>query len=150
MKDFMLDYSNRVEDYFKQMEKGIQGVPIDGLDWVPGEDMNSIAAMVVHIVGAFRFWIGDIALGENSNRDRAAEFAAKGLVEGDLQIQIDEMRNYFKSKIETFESLKFSDEIYSTIHQEIFSVGWCLLHALEHTAVHVGHLQVTKQVWEQK
>jgi hypothetical protein len=29
-------------------------------------------------------------------------------------------------------------------------VGWALLHALEHTAIHLGHIQITQQLWDQK
>jgi hypothetical protein len=25
---------------------------------------------------------------------------------------------------------------------------WALLHALEHTALHLGHIQLTRQMWE--
>ncbi|HEY5271156.1 MAG TPA: DinB family protein, partial [Anaerolineales bacterium] len=31
-----------------------------------------------------------------------------------------------------------------------FTAGWCLAHALEHTALHTGHIQLTRQLWEQK
>jgi ankyrin repeat protein len=29
-------------------------------------------------------------------------------------------------------------------------VAWCLAHALEHTALHLGHMQITRQLWEQR
>ena len=31
-----------------------------------------------------------------------------------------------------------------------FTVGWSLAHALEHTAIHVGHAQITRQLWEEE
>ena len=30
------------------------------------------------------------------------------------------------------------------------SGGWALLHALEHTGLHLGHAQLTRQLWEQR
>ena len=30
------------------------------------------------------------------------------------------------------------------------TVGWALLHALEHTALHAGHIQMTRQLWDQR
>ena len=30
------------------------------------------------------------------------------------------------------------------------SCGWALLHALEHAYLHLGHLQLTCQMWRQK
>ena len=32
----------------------------------------------------------------------------------------------------------------------VYSVAWCLLHALEHVALHVGHMQLARQWWEQQ
>jgi hypothetical protein len=29
-------------------------------------------------------------------------------------------------------------------------VGWALCHILKHTALHLGHLQITRQLWEQR
>ena len=33
---------------------------------------------------------------------------------------------------------------------ESHSVGWALLHGLEHTAIHTGHIQITRQLWDQR
>jgi hypothetical protein len=30
------------------------------------------------------------------------------------------------------------------------TVAWALAHALKHTALHVGHIQITRQLWEQQ
>jgi hypothetical protein len=30
-----------------------------------------------------------------------------------------------------------------------FTVAWALLHALEHTTLHLGQIQLTRQLWEQ-
>jgi hypothetical protein len=35
-------------------------------------------------------------------------------------------------------------------HGNQVSVAWALLHALEHAATHVGHIQLTVQLWHQK
>ena len=31
-----------------------------------------------------------------------------------------------------------------------FTGAWCLAHALEHTALHLGQMQITRQLWEQR
>ena len=31
-----------------------------------------------------------------------------------------------------------------------FMVGWALAHALEHTVLHLGHIQITRQLWEHR
>ena len=34
--------------------------------------------------------------------------------------------------------------------QAVLGVAWALLHALEHTAIHLGHMQIMRQLWEQR
>ena len=36
--------------------------------------MNSMNVLVVHLIGAERYWIGDVIAGEPSGRDRESEF----------------------------------------------------------------------------
>jgi hypothetical protein len=33
--------------------------------------------------------------------------------------------------------------------QEV-TVAWALIHALKHTAIHLGHVQITRQLWEEQ
>ena len=38
----------------------------------------------------------------------------------------------------------------STRHQQPYSVAWALLHALDHGALHLGHIEITRQLWLQR
>ncbi len=40
-----------------------------------GPGTNSVAALIVHCCGVTEFWLGHVALGEPSRRDREAEFS---------------------------------------------------------------------------
>jgi hypothetical protein len=31
-----------------------------------------------------------------------------------------------------------------------YTVGWALAHALEHVGIHVGHMQIIRQLWDQR
>jgi hypothetical protein len=31
---------------------------------------------------------------------------------------------------------------------QTFTVAWALLHALEHSGVHLGHIELTRQLWQ--
>ena len=39
-------------------------------------------------------------------------------------------------------------EVADRLDAREFTVAWCLLHALEHSAVHLGHMQIVRQLWE--
>ena len=46
-----------------------------------GQATNSVAALVVHSCAVTEWWLGHVALGRPSNRDREAEFRATATVE---------------------------------------------------------------------
>jgi uncharacterized damage-inducible protein DinB len=53
------------------------GVPEPLLNTRPhGEATNSIASLVVHCCGVVEYWLGHVALGEPTTRDRDGEFSA--------------------------------------------------------------------------
>ncbi|MCB0969397.1 MAG: DinB family protein, partial [Ilumatobacter sp.] len=46
-----------------------------------GDDTNSVAALVVHCCGVVEYWLGHVAFGEPTTRDRDGEFTATATIE---------------------------------------------------------------------
>src|SRR4030095_11908900 len=78
MQTFFENYLDLLQDCHNGIFEALEGLPPAALDWVPGQDMNSIAVLLAHITGSESYWIGDIAAQESSNRDRDAEFRVRG------------------------------------------------------------------------
>lgn len=157
MHPFYADYLERLDILHDDFKRAIHGLAVEALDWVPGSDMNSLCVLVVHTCGAERYWIGDVAAQNPSNRVRADEFKAHGLDEAALTATLDQALDFARQTLAAF-SL---DELAAprplpnpknrpTTKLESFTAGWALLHALEHTAQHSGHAQITRQLWEQR
>jgi hypothetical protein len=105
---------------------------------------------VAHIAGAERYLVGDVALEDPSHRDRPAEFLTKGLVVPELLSKLKDSETYMQR---AFESLTLDDLDMTRRHPRDgrqVKVSWSLLQALEHTAMHVGHVQLVRQLWEQR
>lgn len=149
MEQFFVDYLNRFEDLAQQLTSAIEGLPLSALDWSPAENMNSITVLVTHLTGATRFLIGDIVLGEPSGRVRSKEFESSGLSTADLLTKINTMTTYIQQALPRLTTHNLSDIRPSPVHNREFSIGWALLHAMEHAALHVGQVQITRQMWEQ-
>ena len=122
----------------------------EALDWVPGEDMNSLCVLVVHTAGAARFWFGDAALGDISNRDRAAEFRASGLSHAELKARFAALEEYVRGAIGRLTLSDLGSVRPIPGRSGEITVGDALLHTMEHTGVHLGHAQITRQLWQQK
>jgi uncharacterized damage-inducible protein DinB len=140
----ILEYS------YKEIAKTIAGLPQEALDWIPGENMNSLCVLIVHTAGAERYWVGDVAMGESSNRDRAAEFQAKGLNEAALKKRLDDTLAYTRQALERLTLADLEKMCIAPRDGSETTVGWALMHALEHTSLHLGHAQITRQLWDQK
>jgi uncharacterized damage-inducible protein DinB len=150
MQTYFVDYFNLLQSCHNDIYKALDGLPPEALDWVPGKDMNTISVLVFHLTGAERFWIGDIAAQESSDRNRDSEFKVKGLGTDALKKRLDNALAYAKTALEKFtlQDLELQRGSPQTDHE--FTVGWALLHALEHATEHKGQIQLTRQLWEQR
>lgn len=148
MYRFFADYEELFLEAFKSLHTTLDALPEEALDWSPGEGMNSTAVLITHVAGSARYWVGDMAKGDSSDRVRQTEFEAGGVTTAVLKQRLDDCQAYIQGALATFELADLEKERSAPGRDRTFSVGWCLLHALEHTTEHVGHLQMLGQLWE--
>ncbi|MCC6801339.1 MAG: DinB family protein [Anaerolineae bacterium] len=150
MEQFFVDYLERLQTLDRDFIAAFDDLPAEALDWVPGADMNSFVVLVVHVTGSSRFWIGDAALDDPSNRNRAAEFQAKGLSHDQLKARFAALEDYARAGLERLSLADFAVTSSVVFDGKPATKGWALLHALEHLGLHLGHAQITRQLWEQR
>ncbi len=138
----------------------IDGVPGDDLNtWRPAaglEDINTFAALLTHLLGAGEYWTLEAVGGHDLGRDRDAEFRTQttaahlrdradrwlsavgevlgGLTEADL------------TRVAALDR-GFSPTSGAAGTPDDWTVADCLIHAIDHTATHLGHLQIQRQIW---
>lgn len=142
------DYLERLDGLHAEIAHAIEGLPQTALDWVPGADMNSLGVLVIHLTGAERYWIGDVAGGDPSGRDRDAEFETSGMNGAILKQCLDDSSAYIRSVLGQLTLQDIGTTRISPRNGKEFTVAWCLAHALEHTAIHLGHIQIIRQLWD--
>jgi hypothetical protein len=150
MIPFYTDLFDRFHELHTEIILALDALPAEALDWKPVPETNSVSVLVTHVTGAERFLIGDVIMGEPSNRNREAEFQVEGVSKGDLIQRLTETETYIKG---AFEKLRLGDlktERKHPRHGKQVGVAWAMLHALEHTGIHLGHIQLTAQLWQQK
>ena len=150
MQPFLEAYLDRLQGLHVDMLRALGGLPAVALDWVPGPDMNSIAVLIVHTVGAERYWVGDVVARDPSGRDRAAEFRAQGLDTTTLEQRLGDALAHTQGVLEGLTLQDLETVRVSPRDGREYTVAWALAHALEHTAMHVGHIQIMRQLWEQR
>jgi hypothetical protein len=149
MPTFFDELRSRFHDLHTDLINSIKDLPNEAMDWVPGPDMNSISVLVTHLTGSERYLIG-VALDEPPARDREAEFKVKGLPAAKLVARLAETDEYVLKALERLSTQDLAHEHLSPRSQKQVTAAWCILHSLDHSAIHAGQLQITRQLWEQK
>jgi uncharacterized damage-inducible protein DinB len=149
MQLFYKEYINNLQELHNEIQSVIEGLPQDALDWIPGNNLNSISVLIFHISGAERYWLGDVVEQFPSGRNREAEFHVRNISIDALITRLNESQEYVSRVLEriTLQDLEASRTSHRN-NREV-TVAWALNHILKHTALHVGHIQITRQLWEQ-
>ena len=150
MERFYEECLDRFRALHDGIKKAIEVLEEDALDWVPAGETNSINVLVVHLAAAEKFWAAEIALGKASDRNRPEEFEVKGLTKEDLFTRLDETLDEIKSAFWQLKLFDLDIVRHSAQHNMDVTTAWAILHALEHTAIHVGHIQLTAQLYSEK
>src|SRR5689334_16808819 len=148
MKDqFFADYLQRLEDLQGRLQQEVGNLPVDAMDWSPGPQMNSVAVLLAHITGVLHEGI-DLALGDPPGRVRAQEFQTRGVLSGEMLRRLDAVIDYARGALPRLGLSDLSKE--RTDEDGMISCAMALLHALEHAYMHLGHTQLTCQMWRQR
>ena len=106
-------------------------------------------------MGSTRSWLA-VAFGAPlPDRDRPAEFRTVAGGEAELLVRVDRMAGDCRllfDGADVFDpaAMRTSHSRSSSGEAEIVSGAWALLHAVEHLSEHVGHAQLTRQLWERR
>jgi len=143
-------YLDHMDDLREQVRELITRVPVEALNWRPieGEDdhaTNSLAVMVTHVAGAEHHWLHEVIGRQPPTRMRDLEF--KTVVE-DVSGLVEKLTQNAEVSRQILSALNANDLVGSReVHDRTVSVRWSILHVIDHTALHLGHMQITYQLW---
>jgi hypothetical protein len=149
MHPILDDYLDQLTAAHKDMNAALRDLPIPALDWWPSPEINSLAVLAAHSAGSERYWIGEVAGNDPMQRDRAAEFKTSGVEAATLIAQLDASLTHSRSVLARLALSDLEKNTGVTNHDRAVTVAWALHHALEHVGTHAGHMQITRQWWEQ-
>lgn len=148
MEPFFEDYMDRLHALHSDCVSAIEGLPQDALDWIPSIGMNSMCVLIVHLIGAELYWIGDVVNNDASGRIREKEFQAHGMDTSSLEKELSDTLTYVRDVLAKLTIRDLDQARISPRDGQEVTIGWALAHTLEHTALHAGHLQITRDFWE--
>ncbi len=145
-------YLQLIEDLRGQVRGLIANLSAEALNWRPTESVedhatNSLAVIAAHVAGAEHFWIAEVIGRRPTTRDRDAEFRLEVADASELLRRFDSVQVETR---EVFSTLTTADlEGSREASGKTVSVRWGILHVIDHTALHLGHMQITYQLWNE-
>ena len=135
-----------------EWREAVDGLNADALNWKPGDETNSISALVAHSMDATRYHLAN-TLGITLDRNREEKFDHEAASADDLLALIDatetDLRNYISQLTEDVlpvEQTRPSSITGARTHNG----AYYLIHALQHNREHIGQASLTRQMWEQQ
>lgn len=124
-----------------------------GLNWRPLEGgANSAWVLAEHALGNARAWVLGIACGGDVGRDRQAEFASSGHDAKRMRSECDALVREMREALSALSASNLDRRLVP--RQELFGEGTpreisvrdALLHVVEHASLHLGHLELTRDL----
>ena len=143
-------YSRYIRKQIADIQTALKGLSHDQLNQRPGvPGANSGYVIATHVLGNVRAWILGIACGQPLSRDRPAEFASSGPY-GALAKVASALLDEINEALAALDPSTLNDRFVPA--QELWGEGQpheisrreALAHVLEHAAMHLGQIHVTR------
>jgi hypothetical protein len=145
--------AGQIERQIRKLQAELAGLPDEVLNReLDIQPTNTLFQLGTHVAGSARYWAITCAGGVDFQRDRASEFVAMGSG-ADLMADLDLLARQVHESLDSLTAADLDrptdgDRKFSTTGgaEEPLPLRDAVLHALEHTALHLGHAQLTRQL----
>ncbi len=148
-------YATRLRRLLDKLVELVDGLEEAQLNWRPPlRDANSRYVLVAHVLGNLEAWVLGIACGQAIDRDRPAEFAASGPEAGALIERARVLGRRFDEALAALPEDALSEQrepsklLWGEGAPEQRTVREALMETIDHAAVHLGHIHLTRDMAE--
>jgi len=145
--------SRQIRSLLGRVAEAVQGLSQAQLNWRPPVvGANSAYVIATHTLGNARAWVLGIACGQPMGRDRPAEFRASGPDAAALAAEAKNLSHEIESALASLSPADLerrlvpSPDLFGEGDPYEISVREALLHVVEHAALHLGQLQLTRDL----
>jgi outer membrane murein-binding lipoprotein Lpp len=146
-------YGCRIRSLLERVCACLEGLSEAQLNWRPPmHDANSAYVIAAHALGCARAFVLGIACGQDVERDRSAEFRTSGSDATDLTAQVRRLSNDMDAALAALAPAALDQRrlppksLFGEGELREVSVREVLLDVVEHTSLHLGQLQITRDL----
>ncbi len=142
-------YMRTMSEQYDELLKAVDGLDADALNWRPPvPQTNSIYVLATHVAGTAEFWVQQLIGGVDIGRSRDAEFVAAGRDLAEWRTRLAAMRATNDGVLRGLSNADLSRMVKTFAGDR--TVRWGILHVIDHTSRHIGHIELTRQLWEHR
>jgi len=128
--------------------KAVDPLDDDEINWAHPHLSNTIGILLRHVAGSERYWIGEVVGGRAMHRQREQEFTKEPLRKVPL---VEDLRRAHAEVQAVLRGLHDADlaapvEVTYRGGRRTFTRGWAIANSLQHTAYHLGQVQLYKKM----
>lgn len=145
--------SRQIQSLLTRVCECLEGLSKAQLNWRPPIDgANSLYVICAHTLGNARAWVLGIACGQAIERDRPAEFRAAGRDAVALVAKLRRLSHEIDAALAALSPLDLDrrllppKSLWGEGEPHETSVREAILHVVEHASIHLGQLQITRDL----
>jgi hypothetical protein len=153
MNDEIAAYEASINSRLSQICACLDGMTPEQLNARPPlSGANSAWVLATHTLGNARAWVLGIACGQPIGRDRPAEFASAGDDAAQFGADAEQFSREMAQALAQLDPARLdyrlvpAKELWGENEPHEISVRDALLQVIEHASLHLGHLQVTRDL----
>jgi hypothetical protein len=142
-----------IRDRLERVAATLDGLTSDQLNYhVPVDGGNTAYVLAAHTLGNARAWVLAIACGRDIGRDRPAEFQASAVDASALRDELARLEREMEQALASLSPAELErrlvppQELWGEGPPREITVRWALLQVIEHASLHLGHLQLTRDL----
>jgi uncharacterized damage-inducible protein DinB len=144
-----------IEDHWKTLDElhadifeAVEPLTDDQINWRHPALSNSIGILLRHVAGSERWWIGEVIGGRPMHRVRDTEFEHERLQKAPLVAGLREALALVKGVLEQTTPADLGQVLEGERRGKPYryTKEWALLHSLQHTAYHLGQIQLFRKM----
>ncbi|MDQ7843406.1 MAG: DinB family protein [Armatimonadota bacterium] len=152
MDPLLTPYLEHLDQLHQDIYEAVEPLSDEAINWRHPHLSNSIGVLLRHIAGSERYWIVQTVGGTAVARDREAEFGRERLAKAPLVADLRRAHQEARGVLEGLSASDLSRPLQLSFRGKTRTVTaqWALQQSLQHTAYHLGQIQLFKKMAESR
>lgn len=148
MDPHVVPFIQTIDQLHDDLYRAVESLTEVELNWRHPHLSNTIGILLRHIAGSERYWIVEVMAERPIQRQRAAEFERDYLEKVPLVEHLRAVQAEVTGQVARLHPADLWAEVEVPFRgrPQTFTKAWAILHSIQHTAYHLGQIQLFRKM----